>query len=55
MAAGWFFAAAVVSRLGVLVGAFGAHESGPIDDMLAVFETAVLYHQVHGLGLFPVA
>lgn len=57
MAAGWFSAAAALSGLGVLIGAFGAHGIGDrlTPDMLAVYETGVLYHLIHGLGLFAVA
>ena len=39
--------------LGVALGAFGAHglKTKVAPDMLAVWETAVLYHLVHALGL----
>ena len=39
--------------LGVALGAFGAHglKTKVAPDMLAIWETAVLYHLVHALGL----
>ena len=39
--------------LGVALGAFGAHglKTKVAQDMLKVWETAVLYHLVHALGL----
>lgn len=47
------FSGAVMSLLGVAAGAFGAHGLRPIlsEQMLAVFETGVRYHLVHGLGI----
>ncbi|MGD9852165.1 MAG: DUF423 domain-containing protein [Nitrospirales bacterium] len=41
---------AVMSLLGVAAGAFGAHGLRPIltEQMMAVFETSVRYHLVHG-------
>jgi uncharacterized membrane protein YgdD (TMEM256/DUF423 family) len=49
--------ACLVLLLGVGTGAFGAHglkqHTGP--DMLAVWQTAVLYQLVHGLGLLGLA
>lgn len=49
--------ASVLLMLGVGTGAFGAHglraHVGP--DMLAVWQTAVLYQLVHALGLLGVA
>jgi len=54
--AGWFAAGAFTLAVGVALGAFGAHglrsRVGP--DLLAVWETAVRYHLVHGLGLLAV-
>ena len=43
--------------LGVLLGAFGAHglRERVTPEMLAVFETGVRYHLVHGLALLGVA
>ena len=57
MVAGWFAAGAVLSGLGVLVGAFGAHglRDRVTADMLAVFETGVRYHLIHGLAVIAVA
>nr|NIQ12134.1 DUF423 domain-containing protein [Gammaproteobacteria bacterium] len=39
--------------LGVALGAFGAHglKNKVTPDMLSVWETAVLYHLVHAIGL----
>ncbi len=44
---------AVMSFLGVAAGAFGAHGLRPIltEQMMAVFETSVRYHLVHGLAI----
>lgn len=44
---------AVVSLLGVAAGAFGAHGLRPVltEQMMAVFETSVRYHLVHGLAI----
>ena len=57
MVAGWFAAGAVLSGLGVLVGAFGAHglRDRVTADLLAVFETGVRYHLIHGLAVIAVA
>ena len=57
MAATWFSAGAVMCGLGVLLGAFGAHglRDRVTPEMLAVFETGVRYHLVHGLALLAVA
>lgn len=42
--------------LGVGLGAFGAHglKARVAPEMLKVWETAVLYHLLHGLGLLPI-
>lgn len=42
---------------GVAVGAFGAHglKARVAPDLLAIFETGVRYHLVHGLALFVAA
>ena len=42
---------------GVTLGAFGAHglESRLAPDLLAIYETGVRYHLVHGLALFVAA
>ena len=52
-----FAAGAVMCGLGVLLGAFGAHglRGRVTPEMLAVFETGVRYHLVHGLALLAVA
>ena len=57
MVATWFAAGAVMCGLGVLLGAFGAHglRGRVTPEMLAVFETGVRYHLVHGLALLAVA
>jgi uncharacterized membrane protein YgdD (TMEM256/DUF423 family) len=57
MVAGWFATGATLCGLGVLLGAFGAHGlRGRITpEMLAVFETGVRYHLLHGLALLAVA
>ena len=57
MVASWFAAGAVMCGLGVLLGAFGAHglRDRVTPEMLAVFETGVRYHLVHGLALLAVA
>lgn len=47
---------ALVAAVGVVAGAFGAHslEGTVSSGRLATFETAVLYHLIHGLGLIAV-
>ena len=57
MVAGWFAAGAVLSGLGVVLGAFGAHglRERMTADLLAVYETGVQYHLIHGLALLAVA
>jgi uncharacterized membrane protein YgdD (TMEM256/DUF423 family) len=49
--------AAVTMAFGVALGAFGAHglKARLMPDMLAIYETGVRYHLVHGLGLFVAA
>ena len=49
--------AALLLMTGVGAGAFGAHglRAHVAPDMLAVWQTAVLYQMVHGLGLLAVA
>lgn len=49
--------AALLLMLGVGTGAFGAHglRARVSPDMLAVWQTAVLYQLVHGLGLLGIA
>ncbi|MDR4495348.1 MAG: DUF423 domain-containing protein [Nitrospirales bacterium] len=48
-----FMCGAILSLLGVAAGAFGAHGLRPIltEQMMAVFETSVRYHLVHGLAI----
>ncbi len=50
-------AGALVLALGVGLGAFGAHALRSLvnDTALAVWQTAVLYQMLHGLGLLLVA
>ena len=57
MVASWFATGAALCGLGVLLGAFGAHglRERLTPDMLAVFETGVRYHLVHGLAVMAVA
>jgi len=49
--------AAFILMTGVAAGAFGAHGLKRIlsADMLAIWQTAVLYQLVHGLGLLAIA
>jgi len=44
------------AALVVVLGAFGAHalKSRVSTDMMAVYQTAVLYHAIHALGLIAV-
>jgi len=53
----WSAVAAILLGLAVGIGAFGAHGlRGHIsDDSLRVYETAVMYHFFHALGLLGVA
>lgn len=50
-------AASLLLMLGVGTGAFGAHglRAHVTPDMLAVWQTAVLYQLVHALGLLAIA
>jgi uncharacterized membrane protein YgdD (TMEM256/DUF423 family) len=50
-------AAALVLLVGVGAGAFGAHGLRRIisPDLLSVWQTAVLYQLVHGLGMLAIA
>lgn len=56
MSSTWFGVGAVAAAIGVALGAFGAHglKTRVTPEMLAVFETAVRYHQIHALGLLAV-
>ena len=49
--------AALIMLVGVAAGAFGAHglKRSVSPDMLAVWQTAVLYQLVHGLGMLLAA
>lgn len=51
------FTASLLLMIGVGTGAFGAHglKAHVAPDMLAVWQTAVLYQMVHALGLMGVA
>jgi uncharacterized membrane protein YgdD (TMEM256/DUF423 family) len=53
----WFTAGSAACGLAVALGAFAAHglKSRLSPEMLAVFETGVRYHLVHGLALLAVA
>jgi uncharacterized membrane protein YgdD (TMEM256/DUF423 family) len=53
----WSAAAAILLGAAVVLGAFGAHAlRGRIDDAsLSVYQTAVLYHFIHALGLLIVS
>lgn len=53
----WSAVAAILLGLAVMLGAFGAHAlRGRIDDAsLSVYQTAVLYHFIHALGLLIVS
>lgn len=48
---------AIAMAFGVALGAFGAHglRSRITPDLLAIYETGVRYHLVHGLALFVTA
>lgn len=48
---------AIAMAFGVALGAFGAHglKARLTPDLLAIYETGVRYHLVHGLGLFVAA
>lgn len=50
-------AAALILLIGVGAGAFGAHGLKRViaPDLLAVWQTAVLYQLVHGLGMLAIA
>jgi uncharacterized membrane protein YgdD (TMEM256/DUF423 family) len=53
---GWIRIGSVAMLLGVALGAFGAHglKTALSDDARHLYQTAVLYHLVHGLGLLAV-
>jgi uncharacterized membrane protein YgdD (TMEM256/DUF423 family) len=52
----WFRYGSLVMFLGVVLGAFGAHalKDTLSQDGKSVYQTAVLYHLVHGLALLAV-
>jgi uncharacterized membrane protein YgdD (TMEM256/DUF423 family) len=49
----WLVTGAVMMALGVLAGAFGAHalRGHVTPELLAVYQTGVLYHLLHALAL----
>jgi uncharacterized membrane protein YgdD (TMEM256/DUF423 family) len=53
MTTGWFVVGAVLSGLGVILGAFGAHglKTRVTPDLLVIFETGVRYQMYHALAL----
>jgi uncharacterized membrane protein YgdD (TMEM256/DUF423 family) len=53
----WSAAGAVALALGVILGAFGAHElRGRLDAyLMSVYEKAVFYHFIHALGTLIVS
>lgn len=55
--ANWFALGSGACGLAVAIGAFAAHglKSRISAEMLAVFETGVRYHLIHGLALLAVA
>jgi len=57
MSARWIRMGSFFMASGILVGAFGTHalKNTLSDPMKSVFETAVRYQLLHGLGLFIVA
>jgi uncharacterized membrane protein YgdD (TMEM256/DUF423 family) len=52
----WFVTGAILSGVGVALGAFGAHglKARVSAELLAVFETGVRYHMYHALALLAV-
>ncbi len=53
----WIRSAAILSFLGVALGAFGAHalKARLSPEMLHVWNTAVLYHLLHAIALLALA
>jgi len=53
----WIRIAAALGFLGVALGAFGAHalKARLSPDLLAVWQTGVLYHLIHALALLALA
>ena len=53
----WIRIAGVLGLLGVALGAFGAHllKARLAPDLLAIWQTAVLYHLLHAVALLALA
>lgn len=53
----WMRVAGALGFLGVALGAFGAHllKSRVSPEMLAIWQTAVLYHLIHAVALLALA
>ena len=53
----WIRIAGILGFLGVATGAFGAHllKSRLSPDLLAIWQTAVLYHLLHAVALLALA
>jgi uncharacterized membrane protein YgdD (TMEM256/DUF423 family) len=53
----WFRVASMFLMAGVGLGAFGAHglKTRLSVESMQIYQTAVFYHLVHGLGIFAVA
>ena len=54
----WFTAGAILSGVGVALGAFGAHGLKDLlirNNMLSVWEKAVFYHMIHAVVLLFLA
>jgi uncharacterized membrane protein YgdD (TMEM256/DUF423 family) len=53
----WIRIAGVLGFLGVALGAFGAHllKARLAPDLLAIWQTAVLYHLLHAVALLALA
>jgi uncharacterized membrane protein YgdD (TMEM256/DUF423 family) len=53
----WIRVAALLGFLGVLLGAFGAHglKQRVTPELLAIFNTGVLYHLLHAVALLSLA
>ena len=52
----WYVTGALLSGVGVAIGAFGAHgiQERVSEDLLATFETGARYHMYHALALLAV-
>ena len=51
----WTSTAATILALAVILGAFGAHGLELSDRYREIYEKAVFYHFIHGLGILLVA